>query len=119
MLVIVTLILLAGLVWALNPSQPKLTPAPLLPPSPGCPKMGREFIPTNITAMPDPPTEALRQQVKNRVLFELNMQPCWCGCAQSVAACRINDAACETSRKQAKETISEEEKDTRFAEGKH
>ncbi len=106
MLVMVTLALLAGLVWALNPSQPKLTPAPLLPQASGCPKMRREFIPTNITGIPDPPTEALSQQVKNRVLFRLNMQPCSCGCAQSVAACRTNNPACETSVNQAKATVT-------------
>src|SRR5439155_26225154 len=51
-LVSVILVLLGALVWSLNPRQPKLAPAPLRPVTSGCPKLGREFVPSNITEIP-------------------------------------------------------------------
>lgn len=95
----VTLVALATLVWALNPRQPKLVPAPLHPPSQECLKLSRAFIPTNITSMPHPSTDALAEPLKYWVLSRLNKTPCPCGCAESVAACHTNNPACETSSK--------------------
>jgi hypothetical protein len=105
LLVAIMLGLLAALVWALNPSQPKLTPAPLRPLPPGCPKFSREFVPTNITLVPEPPTATLPAKVKYRVLYRLNTEACSCGCGQSVAACRVGNRDCQTSLRRAKEIL--------------
>ncbi len=101
-LVVVTVGLLGALVWALAPSQPHVTPAPLRPAPPGCPKGPQEFTPTNVTEIPDLPLDNLAQEEKYRVLLRLNMEPCPCGCNLSIAACRISNSACETSKEPAK-----------------
>ncbi len=97
MLVVVTLALLGVLVWGLNPSQPKFTPAPLHPQLPVCPSLPREFIPTNITDLPESALDALSREQKSRALFRMNMEPCPCGCGVSIASCRVNDPSCKTS----------------------
>lgn len=107
LLVAIMLALLGALVWALNPPQPRFTPAPLDPLAPGCPKFSREFVPTNITSVPDPRTDPLPEKAKYRVLYRLNMEACSCGCRQSVAACRVNNPACQTSFGRAKEIVVE------------
>lgn len=99
--------LLGALVWALNPPQPRLTPAPLHPLPPGCPKFGRAFVPTNITGVLDPPTDSLPENVKYRVLYRLNMEACSCGCVESVAACRVTQRDCQASLRRAKEIVTE------------
>ncbi len=111
-LALVMVAVLGALVWAVSPRQPRLTPAPLRPPLPDCPKTGREFIPTNITRLPDPLTDALPQSIKHRVLFRVNVEPCSCGCGQSVAACHVSYPTCETSARLAKAIVSEENGDT-------
>jgi len=109
--VAITLALLGALVWALNPSQPRLTPAPLHSLPPGCPKFSRAFVPANVTSVPDPPTDALPENVKYRVLYRLNMAACSCGCIESVAACRVSNRDCQTSLQQAKEIVTEGQKE--------
>ena len=99
--------LLGALVWALNPPQRRLTPAPLHLLPPGCPKLGREFVPTNITGVLDPPTDTLPEKVKYPILYRLNMEACSCGCMQSVAACRVSNRGCQTSLQRAKEIVTE------------
>ncbi len=110
-LVVVTVGLLAALVWALSPSQPHLTPAPLRLVPPGCPKGPQEFTPTNITEIPDLPLDKLAQGEKNRALLRLNMEPCPCGCGQSIAACRISNPTCETSKEPARKIAAGEQGD--------
>jgi len=107
-LVVVALVALGALVWALNPRQPKLSPAPLEPPRSTCPPSHADFVPSNITAVPDPPLDTLPKEPKNRVLLRMNMEPCGCGCGQSIAACRINDRTCATSEKAANSILNEE-----------
>jgi len=107
LLVAIMFALLGALVWALHPPQPRLTPAPLDPLPPGCPKFGRAFVPTNFTSVPDPPTDTLPDKIKYRVLLRLNMEACSCGCQQSVAACRVNNRECQTSLRRAKEIVAE------------
>ena len=107
LLVAIMLALLGALMWALNPPQPRLTPAPLHPLPPGCPTFSREFVPTNITGVLDPPTDTLPEKVKYRVLYRLNMEACSCGCMQSVAACRVSNRDCPTSLHRAKEIVTE------------
>src|ERR1039458_2849635 len=79
-LVALTLVLLAGLVWALAPPRLKLRPAPLHPVPPGCPMTIPDFVPSDATEAPGADWSALSQARRNHVLFRLNMQPCSCGC---------------------------------------
>lgn len=97
-LVVVTLGLLATLVLALNPSQPKLTPAPLNPQPAECPRSQQEFVPSNVTDFPDAALQALSGKTRNRALFRMNMDPCACGCVQAIAACRVSRPQCEPAR---------------------
>ncbi len=106
-LVVVTLALLVALAWALHPDRPGLKPAPLEPPRADCPKVNREFIPSNITEIFDPSLEGLTPKQRNRALYRMNMEPCSCGCSLSIAACRVNNPACETSKKLAEKIIKE------------
>lgn len=107
MLVALTIALLTALVWALNPTQSRLTPAKLHHLLPGCPKLNRPFVPTNITSVTAPPVDTLPGAVKYRVLYRLNMEACSCGCGQSIAACRSNNPDCATSLERAKKIVSE------------
>lgn len=107
LLVAVTIALLGALVWALNPRQPHLTPAKLHPLPPGCPKLSRPFVPTNITNLAEPFLDALPEKEKYRALYRLNMEACSCGCVQSVATCRGNNPDCRTSLERAKKIVSE------------
>jgi len=102
--------LLAALVWAFRPLASNFTPAPLQPVPKGCPLGSQEFVPSNLTALPDLPLEKLPPKVKNRVLLRLNMEPCNCGCARSIAACLASDPPCETAKELAKKILAEEEK---------
>jgi hypothetical protein len=105
--VVVTVGLLAALTWALAPARVHFTPAPLDPPPTDCPKYAREFVPSNVTEILDPPLTNLSAAQKNRALYRLNMEPCTCGCGLSVAACRVEHPACETSKGLAQKIIAE------------
>ncbi len=107
LLAAVTIGLLAALVWALNPPQSRLTPAKLHPLLPGCLKLNRAFVATNVTSVATPPVDALPETIKYRVLYRLNMEACSCGCGQSVAACRSNNPDCVTSLERAKKIVNE------------
>ena len=109
---VVTMALLAALVWAFRPLASNFAPAPLQPVPKGCPHGSQEFVPSNLTALPDLPLDKLSAKVKNRVLLRLNMEPCTCGCARSIAACLASDPPCETARELAKKILTEEEKET-------
>lgn len=98
MWVAVTLTLLAALVWALNPRQRRLAPAPLGAPLPVCARLPREFTPTDITDLAEPPFPTLPRHRKLRALLRMNMDPCACGCKLSIAACRLNYPSCKTSK---------------------
>lgn len=106
-MVAVTLALLAALVWAIQPPRAGFKPALLEPRAPGCPRVQRDFLPTNITELPDSPVESLPRAQKFRALLRMNMEPCTCGCNQSVAACRASEPACETSKELAEKAASE------------
>jgi hypothetical protein len=106
-MVVVTVGLLAVLVWALHPDQPPFTPAPLEPVPTECPKSQREFIPTNYTELPGVLPEDLSPKQKNRALYRLNLEPCTCGCGLSVAACRVSHPRCEISKQLAEKIIAE------------
>jgi hypothetical protein len=104
--VVLTLGLLAALVWALRPPRVDYTPAPLGPPPADCPKLARPFVPTNITGFPGPILVGLTPEQKMRALYRLNMEPCTCGCNSSVAYCLITNPHCEASRKLAEQIIA-------------
>ena len=97
-LVVGMIALLAALVWAMSPSQPRVSPAPLEPVSAGCLKGPKDFQPTNVTDLPGPGLEGLGHAQRNRVLLRLNMEPCTCGCGMSIAACRVQNRDCATSQ---------------------
>ncbi|HET7099589.1 MAG TPA: hypothetical protein VFJ52_00445 [Terriglobia bacterium] len=94
----VTLGLLAVLVASLYPARSKLKPAPLQVYAPGCLKLRRTFIATNITEVPDLSRSALPARAQTRALFRINMESCSCGCNHSVADCRLTNPSCQASR---------------------
>ena len=105
---IVTLVVLAALVWALKPDRPNVRPAPLRPPETACPQRVGQFPPTNITDLHGLDLASLSKERRNHVLLRLNMEPCTCGCNQSIAFCLISHARCEACRQRGKEIIAEE-----------
>jgi len=111
--VVVTIGLLAALTWALAPARVHFTPAPLDPLPVDCPKVAREFVPSNVTEILEPPLTGLSAAQKNRALFRMNMEPCTCGCGLSVAACRAEHPACETSKSLAQKIIAEVQSEKR------
>jgi len=117
-LVVVTVGLLGALVWALNTPQPKFAPAPLYPQPPGCPKLAREFTPTNFTELPGFPGETLAPGARNQALLRLNTEPCSCGCAVSIAGCRLAHRACKTSLSLMRSTLAEVKQETVEIPGK-
>ena len=113
--VLVTMALLAALVWAFRPLASNFAPAPLQSVPKGCPRGSHEFVPSNLTALPDLPLDKLPPKVKNRVLLRFNMEPCNCGCARSIASCLASDPPCETAKELAQKILAEEEKETNLA----
>ncbi len=108
--VVATMGLLAALLWAMSPPRVHFQPAPLEPVPPGCPKVLREFVPSNVTEVGDPPLGGLTPEKRMRVLYRMNMEPCPCGCNLSVASCRNDHPRCEISRALAGKIIAEVEK---------
>ena len=93
----VILALLALLVWALNPRRARFSPAPLDPPPASCAPSKADFVPTNLTDVSGLPLAETSLALKNHILLRLNMEPCSCGCAQSLAACRAGNPSCPVS----------------------
>jgi hypothetical protein len=104
---VVVLGLLAALVWVLRPSRPHFAPAALEPPPADCPKLQREFIPTNVTGIPDPALRDLTPKQRNRALYRLNTERCTCGCNLSIIACRLSHPHCEISKKLLEKIVAE------------
>jgi len=108
-LVVVSLILLAGLVWAMAPRRGKFEPAPLQPPPPaGCPTAAADFVPTDLTEVPGIDGSSLSPAQRNHVLYRLNMEPCPCRCNTSIAACRIGHPTCPLCEAMVKKIVAEE-----------
>ncbi len=107
--VVVTMLLLAALVWGLRPARPNLRPAPLRELPADCPKPGVEFMPTNYTDVPGLGLEALSSVQRNHVLWRLNMEPCPCDCKWSIAACLLDHPRCPVSKDVAKKIIADEQ----------
>jgi hypothetical protein len=107
-LVALSLILLAGLVWAMAPARPKFQPAPLRPAPAGCPQTAPDFAPSDATGIPGVDLSSLSTAQQNHVLYRLNMEPCPCGCNTSIAACRINHPTCPLCKDLVEKIIAEE-----------
>ena len=107
-LVIVTIALLAALVWALKPARPNYKPAPLQPVSAECPKTAAEFVPSNYTDIQGLDLESLSAAQRNHALFRLNMEPCPCGCNKSIAFCLLNHPACKVAKQVAEKIVADE-----------
>lgn len=105
---VVTLALLALLVWGLMPRRPKLKPAPLEPPHSLCTPGTSDFVPSNLTRIPGVSLDSLPQALRDRILLRLNMEPCSCGCKLSLAACRAGNPSCPVSP-QAADAVAKQE----------
>jgi hypothetical protein len=117
-LVVLTLGLLAVLVWAMAPARPKIEPAPLRPVPSGCPKDSPDFVPSDATGIPGLDLSRLSKPQRNRVLFRLNMEPCPCGCNLSIAACLISHPPCSACKETAEKILAEERRGPAVAPGK-
>ena len=107
-LVALSLILLAGLVWAMAPARAKFQPAPLRPAPAGCPQTAPDFVPSDATGVPGVDLSSLSKAQRNHVLYRLNMEPCPCGCNTSIAACRINHPTCPLCKDLVEKIVAEE-----------
>jgi hypothetical protein len=88
----------------------RIKPAPLDPATGLCKPSEGEFQPSNLTEIPGVPLDEFADRVKNHILLRLNMEPCTCGCALSLASCRAGNPQCPVSP-HAVETIVKEEQD--------
>src|SRR5208337_2787019 len=107
-LVALSLILLAGLVWAMAPARAKFEPAPLRPTPAGCPQTAADFVPSDATEVPGVNWSLLSKAQRNHVLYRLNMEPCPCSCNSSIAACRINHPTCPLCKDLVEKIVAEE-----------
>jgi hypothetical protein len=107
-MVALSLVLLAGLVWAMGPGRARFVPAPLRPLPAGCPQAAPDFVPSDATEIPGVDLSALSSAQKNHLLFRLNMEPCPCGCNASIAACRIGHHACPVCKDLVEKMVAEE-----------
>ncbi len=106
--VIVTIALLAALVWGLTPARLSVKPASIRLETAGCPKVGGDFVPSDFTEVPELKWDGLSSQQKNRVLLRLNMEPCSCGCNVSIASCLRNHPQCQTCKDLAQKILADE-----------
>jgi hypothetical protein len=107
-LVVVSLVLLAALVWAMAPSRAKFTPAPLRPVPAGCPPATADFVPTDATEVPGADLSSFSKAQRNHILYRLNMEPCPCSCNTSIAACRIGHPTCPICKTLVEKVVAEE-----------
>lgn len=114
-LVVLSLLLMAGLVWVMAPTRARFQPAPLRPPPAGCPRTAADFVPSDVTDMPNEGFRALTPAQRNHVLFRLNMEPCPCGCNTSIAVCRLSHPSCPVCNDLADKIIAEEKNGTTAA----
>jgi hypothetical protein len=96
---------LAVLVWAMAPERADFTPAPLKPVPEECPHVVRDFLPSNVTELAEPPLRGMDEPWKARAFRRLNFERCPCGCNLSVAACRVQNPHCPRSKAAAEEII--------------
>ena len=109
-LVALSLVLLAGLVWAMAPTRGRFQPAPLGPVPAGCPQTTADFVPTDTTEIAGINLSSLPKAQRNRILYRLNMEPCPCGCNSSIASCRNNHPTCPVCKDLVEKIVAEEQK---------
>jgi hypothetical protein len=107
-LLALSLILLAGLVWAMAPARAKFEPAPLRPVPAGCPQTAPDFVPSDATGIPGLDMSSLSSEQRNHILYRLNMEPCPCGCNTSIATCRISHPTCPLCKDLVEKIVAEE-----------
>ncbi len=107
-MVALSVILLAGLVWAIAPGRAKFTPAPLRPVPAGCPMTSPDFTPTDITEISGVDLSSFSNQQRIHLLYRLNMEPCPCKCNVSVAACRMSHPNCPLCQELVRKMIADE-----------
>ncbi len=107
-MVALSVILLAGLVWAMAPGRARFTPSPLRPVPAGCPETAPDFTPSDITEIAGADLSALSKEQRSRVLYRLNMEPCPCKCNVSIAACKMSHPNCPLCGDLVKKIIAEE-----------
>lgn len=108
-LVVLSLVLLAALVWAMSPGRAKFTPAPLREVPSGCGSKSPDFVPTDATEVRGLDWSKFSAAQKNHLLYRLNMEPCPCGCNSSVAGCRNGHPACPVNKEVVDKMMVEEE----------
>jgi hypothetical protein len=107
--VALTLGLLALLVWGFSPHRVRVKPTPIEPVPPFCAPSKADFVPSNLTDVPDVSSAGLPDVLKNHILLRLNMEPCTCGCALSLASCRAGNPQCSTSPQAINAVVKEEQ----------
>lgn len=100
-----SVVVLAVLVWSMAPRRSEFTPAPLKPAPEECPHLVRDFLPSNVTELAEPPLRGMDEPWKVRAFRRLNFEPCPCGCNRSLAACRVEYPQCPRSKVAAEEII--------------
>jgi hypothetical protein len=115
--VALSLVLLAGLVWAMAPAPARFAPAPLRPVPAGCPLKLPNFVPSDATGIPGVDLKALSKTQRNRVLYRLNMEPCPCSCNTSIAICRISHPTCPICKDLVEKIVAEETEGRRQESG--
>jgi hypothetical protein len=115
--VVLTLGMLALLVWGFSPRRVRIKAAPLQPVTSLCTPHG-DFVPTNLIEIPGVPLDRLPDAVKNRILLRLNMEPCTCGCAQSLASCRASNPQCPVSPGATDAVVKEEQQNAAPSHGR-
>lgn len=106
--VALSVILLAGLVWAIAPGRPRFAPAPLRPLPAGCPQTAPDFTPSDITEIPGVDLSALSKEQRSHILYRLNMEPCPCKCNVSIAVCKMSHPHCPLCGDLVKRIVAEE-----------
>jgi hypothetical protein len=107
-LVVLSLALLAGLVWAMAPARARFHPAPLRALPAGCPKTTPNFVPSDMTDVPGVDLSQLSPAQRNHLLYRLNMEPCPCGCNSSIAVCRGSHPTCPIAKDLVAKMLAEE-----------
>ncbi|MGH9445199.1 MAG: hypothetical protein ACRD3O_05685 [Terriglobia bacterium] len=100
------LALLAALVVLLIPGELHFRPAALIKYPAGCIKVRRRFVPTSVTAVPNPAIRSLPPQERNRVLLQANMRSCTCGCMASIISCHLNHSQCPAAKNLLRQAIA-------------
>ena len=107
-LVALSFALLGVVVWVMAPGRAKFVPAPLRQVSSGCAQSAPDFVPSDVTELPDIDVRSLSPAQQDRILYRLNLEPCPCGCKTSIIVCRRTHPACAVSKELIAKIVAEE-----------